>query len=46
MDRKKNNENFVTGNNQTIIKVDKKFIRNKEYKILIGNHSKASKKKN
>ena len=41
---KKNNERFVTKNNQTIIKVDKKFIRNKEYKILIGNHSKAKKK--
>ena len=43
---KKNNERFVTKNNQTIIKVDKKFIRNKEYKILIGNHSKAKKKLN
>ena len=41
---KKNNKKFVTVKNETIIKVDKKFIRKKEYKILIGDYSKAKKR--
>ncbi len=40
---KKNNRRFITPRNETIIKVDAKFIRKKEYKILIGDYTKAKK---
>ena len=36
-------EKFVTSDNKTIIIIDKKFIRKKEYKILIGDFTKAKK---
>lgn len=40
---KNNNRKFVTKKNKVIIRVSKKFIRHKEYKLLIGNSSKAKK---
>ena len=38
-----NNRKFVTKKNKVIIRVSKKFIRKKEYQLLIGNSSKAKK---
>ena len=43
---KKNKRMFVTDNNKIIIKISKKFIRKKEYKLLVGNSSKAKKNLN
>jgi len=40
---KKNKRKFITSENKTIIAVSPKLIRKKEYKLLIGNSSKAKK---
>ena len=43
MDRKKNNRKFITNENKIIIVVSPQLIRSKEYKLLIGDSSKAKK---
>ena len=40
---KKNKRKFITNENKTIIAVSPQLIRRKEYKLLIGNSSKAKK---
>ena len=38
---KKNNRKFITNKNKIIIKISQKFIRKKEYKLLVGDSAKA-----
>ena len=43
MDWKKDERKFVTKKNKTIIKVNPKYIRKKDYKLIIGDSTKAKK---
>ena len=38
---KKNKRKFITNKNKIIIKISQKFIRKKEYKLLVGDSAKA-----